>query len=90
MPFYGLAVVCIEDDVVCNILPAIQRPTLTYGFKEEAHYRAIDWTQNEMLSQFTVIRPAPHLPLTIQFQYPGRHNVLNALASIAIATEIRC
>jgi UDP-N-acetylmuramate--alanine ligase len=88
LPFYGLAVVCIEDDEVCGILPAIQRPTLTYGFKEEAHYRAIHWTQNEMLSQFTVIRPAPHLPLTIQFQYPGRHNVLNALASIAIATEV--
>lgn len=88
LPFYGLAVVCIEDEEICGLLPAIQRPTLTYGFKEEAHYRAIDWTQNEMLSQFTVIRPAPHLPLTIQFQYPGRHNVLNALASIAIATEV--
>jgi UDP-N-acetylmuramate--alanine ligase len=88
LPFYGLAVVCIEDEEVRRILPAIQRPTLTYGFKEEAHYRAVDWTQNEMLSQFTVIRPAPHLPLTIQFQYPGRHNVLNALASIAIATEV--
>lgn len=88
LPFYGLAVVCIEDEEICRILPAIQRPTLTYGFKEEAHYRAVDWTQNEMLSQFTVIRPEPHLPLTIEFQYPGRHNVLNALASIAIATEV--
>lgn len=88
LPFYGLAVVCIEDEEVCRILPVIQRPTLTYGFKEEAHYRAVDWTQNEMLSQFTVIRPAPHLPLTIEFQYPGRHNVLNALAAIAIATEV--
>jgi UDP-N-acetylmuramate--alanine ligase len=88
LPFYGLAVVCIEDKEICGILPAIQRPTLTYGFKEEAHYRAVDWTQTEMVSQFTVIRPAPHLPLTIQFQYPGRHNVLNALASIAIATEV--
>ena len=73
---------------IVQILPAIQRPTLTYGFKEEAHYRAINWTQNEMLSEFTVIRPAPHSPLNIQFQYPGRHNVLNALAAIAIATEL--
>lgn len=88
LPFYGLAVVCIEDEVVTQILPAIQRPTLTYGFKAEAHYQAVDWTQNEMLSQFTVIRPAPHAPLVIQFQYPGRHNVLNALAAIAIATEV--
>lgn len=88
LPFYGLAVVCIEDEEIRRILPAIQRPTLTYGFRDEAHYRAVDWTQTEMLSQFTVIRPAPHLPLTIEFQYPGRHNVLNALASIAIATEV--
>lgn len=88
LPFYGLAVVCIEDAGICEVLPSIQRPTVTYGFKEEAHYRAIDWVQNEMLSQFTVIRPAPHQPLAIQFQYPGRHNVLNALASIAIATEV--
>lgn len=88
LPFYGLAVVCIEDPEVCNILPAIQRPTLTYGFKKEAHYRAIDWTQNEMLSRFTVVRPAPYSQITIEFQYPGRHNVLNALAAIAIATEL--
>jgi UDP-N-acetylmuramate--alanine ligase len=88
LPFYGLAVVCIEDQEVCNILPAIQRPTLTYGFKIDAHYRAVNWTQTGMLSEFTVQRPAPHKPLTIQFQYPGRHNVLNALAAIAIATEL--
>ncbi|KTD37536.1 UDP-N-acetylmuramate--L-alanine ligase [Legionella moravica] len=88
LPFYGLAVVCIEDDEIQKILPAIQRPTLTYGFKEEAHYRAVNWTQNEMLSQFTVIRPAPYSQLAIEFRYPGRHNVLNALAAIAIATEL--
>ncbi|HGE4959774.1 TPA: UDP-N-acetylmuramate--L-alanine ligase [Legionella pneumophila] len=88
LPFYGLAVVCLEDEEICRILPAIQRPTLTYGFKEEAHYRAINWTQKGMLSEFIVVRPAPHKQLTIQFQYPGRHNVLNALASIAIATEL--
>lgn len=88
LPFYGLAVVCIEDKEICSILPAIQRPTLTYGFKQEAHYRAVDWKQLGMLSQFTVHRPEPHAPLQIEFQYPGRHNVLNALASIAIATEL--
>lgn len=88
LPFYGLAVVCIEDDEVRNILPAIQRPTLTYGFRNEAHYRATNWTQNGLLSEFTVQRPAPHKPLDIKFSWPGRHNVLNALASIAIATEI--
>lgn len=88
LPFYGLAVVCIEDEDINSILPSIQRPTRTYGFKEEAHYQATDWTQKGMLSEFKVIRPAPCKPLHIQFQYPGRHNVLNALAAIAIATEL--
>jgi len=88
LPFYGLAVVCVDDPEVRNILRSIERPTLTYGFREEAHYRAIDWTQNELVSEFTVMRPASYPPLKIRFQYPGRHNVLNTLASIAIATEL--
>ena len=88
LPFYGLAVVCIEDEQIRTILPAIQRPTMTYGFREEAQYRAVNWTQNGLLSEFTVMRPSPHKPLAIKFQWPGRHNVLNALAAIAIATEV--
>jgi UDP-N-acetylmuramate--alanine ligase len=88
LPFYGLAVVCIEDPEIRRIISVIQRPTMTYGFREEAHYRAINWKQNGLLSEFTVQRPAPHRPLNIQFKWPGRHNVLNALAAIAIATEV--
>ncbi|MBA2657602.1 MAG: UDP-N-acetylmuramate--L-alanine ligase [Tatlockia sp.] len=88
LPFYGLAVLCIDDAEVSSILPSIQRPVRSYGFREDAHYRACDWTQNGMLSEFTVNRPAPHTPLAIQFKWPGRHNVLNALAAIAIATEL--
>ncbi|OYV54210.1 MAG: UDP-N-acetylmuramate--L-alanine ligase, partial [Legionella sp. 21-45-4] len=89
LPFYGLAVVCIDDPEVCRILPLIQRPTLTYGFTEEANYRAVNWTQRGLLSQFTVLRPAPHKPLSVSMHWPGKHNVLNALASIAIATELQ-
>lgn len=88
LPFYGLAVMCIEDEEVRRILPSIERPARTYGFCEEAQYRAVNWTQSGLLSQFTVQRPAPHAPLAIKFQWPGRHNVLNALAAIAIATEV--
>ncbi|MFY7698037.1 MAG: UDP-N-acetylmuramate--L-alanine ligase [Legionella sp.] len=88
LPFYGLAVVCGDDEVVKQILPDIQRPTLIYGFNEGAHYRAINWTQNGMLSEFVVQRPSPHKPLTIKFKWPGRHNVLNALAAITISTEL--
>lgn len=88
LPFYGLAVLCIEDEEVRRILPSVQRPIRTYGFREEAHYRALDWTQKGLLSEFKVQRPAPHAMLTIKFNWPGRHNVLNALAAIAIATEL--
>jgi UDP-N-acetylmuramate--alanine ligase len=88
LPFYGLAVVCIDDEEVRHILPLIQRPKLTYGFHEAAHYRAMSWTQNGLLSEFVVVRPAPHRELKIQFKWPGRHNVLNALAAIVIATEL--
>ncbi len=88
LPFYGLAVVCLEDDVIRSILPEIQRPTVTYGFHQDANYRAENWVQNALSSEFTVHRPKPHAPLDIQLKWPGRHNVLNALASIAIATEL--
>ena len=88
LPFYGLAVLCIDDEEVRRILPSIQRPIQTYGFAEDAHYRAVNWKQNGLLSEFTVQRPSPHAALTIQFKWPGRHNVLNALAAIAIATEL--
>jgi UDP-N-acetylmuramate--alanine ligase len=88
LPFYGLAVVCIDDPEVRGILAEIQRPTLSYGFSEDAHYRAHAWKQQGLLSEFKVQRPAPHRELSIQFKWPGRHNVLNALAAIAIATEL--
>ncbi len=88
LPFYGLAVVCVDDAEVRTILPSIQRPTLTYGFSEDAEYRASDWTQEALVSSFTVTRPKPHAPLRIALQLPGRHNVLNAMAAIALATEL--
>ncbi len=88
LPFYGPAVLCIDDPEICRILPLIQRPKLTYGFDELAHYRAVNWKQNGLLSEFTVVRPAPYSEIAIQFKWPGRHNVLNALAAIAIATEL--
>lgn len=88
LPFYGLAVLCIDDPEVRHILPRIQRSTMTYGFAKDAQYRAINWKQDGIMSSFTVIRPAPYKALSIEFKWPGRHNVQNALASIAIATEL--
>nr|WP_187356855.1 UDP-N-acetylmuramate--L-alanine ligase [Legionella geestiana] len=88
LPFYGLAVVCAEDEEIRRILPDIARPVRTYGFREDAHYRISGWTQSGLVSEFSVTRPEPHAPLSIQFPWPGRHNVLNAVAAIAIATEV--
>lgn len=88
LPFYGLAVLCHEDEGLRSIMREIQRPIRTYGFQEDAQYRAIEWQQEGLISSFTVQRPLPHAPLAIQFPWPGKHNVLNALAAIAIATEL--
>ncbi len=88
LPFYGLAVVCLDDANVRHVLSSIQRPTLTYGFSDDAEYRAQDWKQEGLMSRFWVKRPDPHAPLMIDLNLPGRHNTLNALAAIAIATEL--
>ncbi|MEH6365925.1 MULTISPECIES: UDP-N-acetylmuramate--L-alanine ligase [Pseudomonas] len=86
LPFYGLAVMCVDDPVVCEILPHVARPTVTYGFAEGADVRAINVRQEGMRTFFTVLRPDRE-PLDVSVNMPGNHNVLNSLATIAIATD---
>ena len=86
LPFYGLAVLCIDDPVVQEILPQVTRPVVTYGFSEEADYRAVSFSQTGTRSQFLVQRRG-HDELPISLNMPGQHNVLNALAAIAVASE---
>jgi UDP-N-acetylmuramate--alanine ligase len=86
LPFYGLAVMCVDDPIVREILPQVARPTMTYGFGEDADVRAINVRQQGMLTFFTVLRGG-HEPLDVSVNMPGNHNVLNALATIAIATD---
>ena len=86
LPFYGYALLCIDCETVQSILPKIVRPFITYGFHDEADYCAKDFCQTGTLSQFTVHRPR-HEPLKVKLNLPGKHNVQNALAAIAIATE---
>jgi UDP-N-acetylmuramate--alanine ligase len=87
LPFYGLAVLCIDDPVVQEILPLVSRPILTYGFNEGADFRITLLEQKGMVSKFEVKRPghAEALPVTINL--PGVHNVLNATAALVVATE---
>lgn len=86
LPFYGLAVVCGDDPVVRELLPQIARPTLTYGLQEGNDIRAIGIQQDGLQTHFTVLR-AGYEPLPVTLNLPGLHNVLNALAAIAIATD---
>ncbi len=86
LPFYGLLVACIDDPVVKSILPRIQRPILTYGFDTDADFQAFDECQEGLTSSFKVHRRQGE-DLNIQLAMPGRYNVLNALAAVAIATD---
>jgi UDP-N-acetylmuramate--alanine ligase len=91
MPFYGAAVVCVDDPGVRSIMPMVSRPVITYGFGEDAQVRAVDV---EALSggqmRFTCQRRnGARMPdLAITLNSPGEHNVRNALAAIAVATEL--
>ncbi|QAX81908.1 UDP-N-acetylmuramate--L-alanine ligase [Candidatus Pseudomonas adelgestsugas] len=86
LPFYGLAVVCLDDPIACEILPQIKRPTMTYGFSEVADVRAINVCQKGMQTFFTVLRQ-DRQPLNVSVNMPGNHNVLNSLATICIASD---
>lgn len=87
LPFYGLAVVCIDDPIVRQILSGIARPIITYGFDEEAEVRALEFKQVGIKCQFKVQRKNNKKSLPIILNLPGRHNVLNALAAMTIAHE---
>jgi UDP-N-acetylmuramate--alanine ligase len=89
LPFYGLAVLCIDDPVVREILPNLSRSVLTYGLSKEADFRTLGYTQSGMQTQFVVERPKGQAPLSVTLNLPGRHNVLNALAAIAVASELK-
>ncbi|CAD6871960.1 UDP-N-acetylmuramate--L-alanine ligase [Methylomonas fluvii] len=88
LPFYGLAVMCIDDPGVCAILPNISKPVKTYGVNEDADVRAIDIKQDGLRTHFTVLRWGGQPPLKVTLNLPGWHNMLNALAATTIATAL--
>jgi UDP-N-acetylmuramate--alanine ligase len=87
LPFYGLAVLCADDAEVRSILPRVGRSTLTYGFDAAADVR-VNVLPQGLATRFDVVRPGHAAALAITLNLPGRHNVLNALAAIAVATEL--
>lgn len=90
MPFYGAAVVCVDDPAIRDILPEIARPITSYGLSEDAQIRAVDVQPVDGRMHFKVLRRnGVQLPdLDVVLNLPGQHNVLNALAAIGIAVEL--
>lgn len=88
LPFYGVAVMCVDDDYVQEIIPRISRAIITYGIDNpDADYRAENIQSDGLRTRFVVRRPGGRSDLDVELKMPGRHNVLNALASIAVATD---
>ena len=87
LPFYGLAVMCIDDPVVAGMLPDLSRQFLTYGFDDAADYRITNVRKLGLTTEFTVLRPGDLPPLPVQLNMPGEHNVQNATAAIAVACD---
>ncbi|MBN7795379.1 UDP-N-acetylmuramate--L-alanine ligase [Parahaliea mediterranea] len=87
LPFYGLAVLCIDDPVVAGLLPDTTRQAVTYGFDERADYRISDMVRRGLTTEFTVHRPGKLASLQVKLNMPGSHNVLNAAAAIAVASD---
>ena len=90
MPFYGAAILCSDDPGVRSIVPMISRPVVSYGFGDDAMVRAVNVRAAAGRMRFTAQRRngSPMPDLDIELNLPGEHNVLNALAAIAVATEL--
>lgn len=87
LPFYGLAVLCVDDANVRAILPSVSRPILTYGFAEDADFKIEDMVLRERSARFRILRPEGLLPLEVRLNIPGVHNVLNAAGAIAVCSD---
>ena len=87
LPFYGLAIVCLDNENVRKMLPKLTRKALTYGFDEQADIRAVNVQTFGLRMQFQVLVGGEQ-PFDITLNLPGLHNVQNALAAIAIALEL--
>ncbi len=88
LPFYGLAVMCLDDEGVREVLPGISKPVTTYGIHPDADVRAQNIVQDGMQTTFHVVRKGKENSLQVTLNMPGWHNMLNSLAAIAVATKL--
>ena len=87
LPFYGVAVLCVDDPVLAELAAEIGRTVLTYGFSEQADYRITEVEKQSLTTAFTIVRPESRPPLRLQLNMPGLHNVLNAAAAVTVACD---
>lgn len=87
LPFYGLAVLCIDDPAVRGLLPDISRPKLTYGLSDDADFRVQNVSQKGMVTRFEIFRRELGTVLQLTLNMPGVHNALNAAAAVAVACD---
>ena len=87
LPFYGHVFLCLDDKPACSLMPELARPVYTYGLSAEANFRARDIEYEESVWRFTVERPEERSELNVELPLPGFHNVRNAVAAVAVATE---
>ena len=87
LPFYGVAVLCVDDPVIRELLPEVTRQVITYGLSGDADYRIDEIDKAGLVTRFVVHRPGSQEPLAVELNMPGTHNVLNATATIAVACD---
>ncbi len=85
LPFYGKAVMCLDDPEVKNIMDVVSRPVITYGIESDADVKALNIKCNGMQCHYDLLLPQVEGTIQITLNMPGKHNVLNSLAAITIA-----
>jgi len=88
LPFYGLAILCFDDPVVRELAPELHRQVVSYGTGADVDFRAVDIRQSGRSMLFNVERPEGDV-LAVELALPGFHNVLNAIAAIAVASQLK-
>ncbi|MBM4180415.1 MAG: UDP-N-acetylmuramate--L-alanine ligase [Betaproteobacteria bacterium] len=89
LPFWGMAILCADDPVVRSLLPRITKPVMTYGTSDDCAIQAVDIMASDGRMHFTALRNGTRSPIVVTLNLPGLHNVLNALAAIAVAWELQ-
>jgi UDP-N-acetylmuramate--alanine ligase len=88
LPFYGAAVLCLDDEHVAEMIPQVTRAVVTYGLSEQSDVRGSDLRQQGRMMHFNAHFPNQHEAVAVRLNLPGEHNVRNALGAMAIAWEL--